>query len=103
MQKIILTLAFVGTLLSMTPKPEEGPERFSASPAIEYTEDLAIIIGRQIRQVRQDRRWSVETLSHSLGIAQEQLLAIEAGELLADETVVYAVQSKLGCRLYTGE
>ena len=59
------------------------------------------LIGPRIRQLRERREWSVETLAQHAGCSPAMIAALEAGELVPSLTPLLRLARGLGVRLGT--
>lgn len=59
------------------------------------------LVGSRIRQLREQREYTIETLSRQSGCSEEMIAALEAGELVPSLTPLMKLARGLGVRLGT--
>lgn len=54
------------------------------------------LLGRRVRQLRQDKRWSLERLAAEAGLSKPTLIDLERGQRMPSLTTLLAVLNALG-------
>ncbi|MGB5466715.1 MAG: helix-turn-helix transcriptional regulator [Sedimenticolaceae bacterium] len=68
-----------------------------------YTREAAVLLGRQIRLGRKQRKWTERELAERAGISRATLQKIEKGDLSVAIGLAFEVAALVGVRLFDPE
>ncbi|MEA3467909.1 MAG: helix-turn-helix transcriptional regulator [Thermodesulfobacteriota bacterium] len=65
-----------------------------------YTQEAALLLGKQIQLARKQRKWSEKNLAERIGISRATLQKIERGEMTCAIGLVFEAATLVGINLF---